>query len=50
MGDWWIIVTNAGTANPVCFIKKPEEVKLARRGEKEERVSFWLQPKQYDTD
>jgi hypothetical protein len=30
---------------------KPEEVKqLAHRGEKEERVSYWLQPKQYDTD
>ena len=51
MGDWWIIVTNAGTTNPVCFIMKPKEVKqLAHRGEKEERVSYWLQPKQYDTD
>ena len=51
MGNWWIIVTNAGSGNPVCFIMKPEEVKqLAHRGEKEGRVSYWLQPKQYDTD
>jgi hypothetical protein len=51
MGDWWIIVTNAGTTSPVCFIMKPEEVKqLAHRGEKEGRVSYWLQPNQYDTD
>jgi hypothetical protein len=51
MGDWWIIVTNAGSANPVCFIMKPDEVKqLAHRGEKDERISYWLQPKQYDKD
>jgi hypothetical protein len=51
IGDWWIIVTNAGSVTPVCFIMKPEEVKeLAHRGEKDERVSYWLQPKQYDKD
>jgi hypothetical protein len=51
MGDWWIIVTNAGTANPICFIMKPDEVKrLAHRGEKDERISYWLQPNQYDND
>src|SRR5713101_8109702 len=51
IGDWWIIVTNAGTNNPVCFIMKPKEVKqLAHRGEKEGRVSYWVQPTQYDTD
>jgi hypothetical protein len=51
IGDWWIIVTNAGTPNPVCFIMKPIEVtQLAHRGEKEGRISYWLQPKHYDTD
>ena len=51
MGDWWIIVTNAGTTNPMCFITKPEEVQqLAHRGEKEGRISYWLQPKHYNTD
>jgi hypothetical protein len=50
MGDWWIIVTNALT-EPKCFIIKPDEVRrLAHRGEKNGRVSYWLQPKQYDTD
>jgi hypothetical protein len=28
IGDWWIIVTNAGSNNPVCFIMKPKEVRL----------------------
>jgi hypothetical protein len=51
MGDWWIIVTNAATSNPVCYIMKPEEVQqLAHRGEKEGRVFCWLQPNRYDTD
>ena len=51
MEDWWIIVTNAGTTNPVCFIMRPKEVRqLARRGEKEGRVSYWLEPTQSDTD
>ena len=50
MGDWWIIVSKVAT-KPECFIMKPEEVKqLAHRGEKEGRVSYWLQPNQYDTD
>ena len=51
MGEWWIIVINAGTTTPICFIMKPEGFKqLAHRGEKEGRVSHWLQPNQYDTD
>ncbi len=50
MGDWWIIVANAAT-NPECFVMKPDEVRrLAHRGEKDGKVSFWLQPNQYDTD
>ena len=44
MGDWWIIVTKATTI-PECFIMTPEEVRrLAHRGEKDGRVSYWLQP------
>jgi hypothetical protein len=51
MGDWWIIVTNAITINPVCFIMTPAEVaQRAHRGEKEGRISYWLQPNQYHTD
>jgi hypothetical protein len=41
MGDWWIIVTNAATTVPVCFIMEPREVKqLARRSEKKAATLF----------
>jgi hypothetical protein len=50
MGDWWIIVAQAVT-QPVCFVMKPEEVRrLAHRGERDQKVSYWLQPRQYDTE
>jgi hypothetical protein len=50
MGDWWIIVAQAAT-QPECFVMKPDEVKrLAHRGEKDGKVSYWLQPNQYNTD
>ncbi len=47
MGDYWIIINNLAT-RPQCFVLTPSEV-LARahRGEKEGRVSYWLQPKEY---
>lgn len=48
MADFWIIVIDVGT-NPICFIMRPEEVRqFAHRREKEGRISFWLQPNQYD--
>jgi len=47
MGDYWIIVNNLD-ATPGIFVLKPEEVRSrAHRGVKEDRVSFWLQPKSY---
>jgi len=50
-GDIWIIVNNAVSETPSTFIMLPEEVKKrAHRGEKEGRVSFWLQPRDYDQD
>jgi hypothetical protein len=49
MGHYWIVVNRIGT-DPTAFIMKPGEVlKLAKRGEKEGRVSFWLQPTEYDS-
>jgi len=50
MGDFWVIVNDVrGDLN--AFILTPDEVKqLAHRGEKDGRVSFWLQPADYDTD
>jgi len=51
MGDWWIIVTNAATPSPECFIMKPDEVsRLAHRGEKGGKISYWLQPNKYHAD
>jgi hypothetical protein len=50
MGDFWIIVNRVASA-PSAFVLLPAEVKdLAHRGEKDDRVSFWLQPTSYDQD
>ena len=50
MGDFWIIV-NRVTTSPAAFIMTPDEVRsLAHRGEKDGRVSYWLQPTSYDQD
>lgn len=50
MGDFWIIVNNVIT-EPRAFVMLPTEVKnLAHRGEKDGRVSYWLQPTSYDTE
>ncbi|MDP8208482.1 MAG: hypothetical protein P9L92_17590 [Candidatus Electryonea clarkiae] len=50
IGDFWVIINNV-TDKPNVFILKPEEVKeLVHRGEKEDRVSYWLQPREYETD
>lgn len=49
-GDFWGIVNNV-TDNPKAFILRPKEIKeRAHRGEKDGRVSYWLQPGAYDTD
>ncbi len=48
-GDFFIVCRNVATESPECFILRPREVRnLAHRGEKDGRVSFWLQPKDYD--
>lgn len=50
-GDFWVICSNVGSDTPECFVLQPAEVrKLAHRGEKDGRVSYWLQPKTYSTD
>jgi hypothetical protein len=51
IGDWWIIVTKVGSPTPECFIMLPSEVKsFAHRGEKDGRISYWLQPNKYRND
>ena len=48
MGDFWIVVNNV-TQEPNAFILRPEEIKKrAHRGEKNGKISYWLQPKAYD--
>lgn len=49
MGDFWIII-NKVISDPTAFILTPGEVKrLAHRGEKDGRISFWLQPRDYES-
>ena len=48
--DYWIICRNV-ISEPEAFIMTPEEVRArAHRGEKEGRVSYWLQPRDYAVD
>jgi hypothetical protein len=50
MGQYWVIINKVATS-PSAYILLPEEVRaLAKRGEKEGRVSYWLQPREYDTE
>jgi len=48
MGDHFIICNNIALA-PECYVLTPSEVaRLAHRGEKDGRISYWLQPKAYE--
>ena len=47
MGDYWVIVNDV-INEPKSFVMLPKEVKkLAHRGEKNGRISYWLQPSSY---
>jgi hypothetical protein len=47
-GDFFVICRDVASERPECFILTPDEVRhLAHRGEKDGKVSFWLQPKDY---
>lgn len=48
MGDFWVIINNV-SVQPATYVMLPSEVKeRAHRGEKDEKVSYWLQPKTYE--
>jgi hypothetical protein len=48
VGEWWIIVNNVASGSPCAYVLRPDEVRdLAHRGEKDGRVSYWLQPRAY---
>ncbi len=49
--DFFVICRGVTRDSPECFILLPSEVReLAHRGEKDGRVSFWLQPSAYTKD
>ena len=50
MGDFWVIVNNVMTEPRAFILLPPEVIERAHRGVKEERISYWLQPKDYDVD
>ena len=48
LGDYWIVVNNI-VGEPIAFILLPEEIRsAAHRGERDGRISYWLQPNTYD--
>ena len=50
LGDFWVIVNNVAT-EPCAFVLLPNEViEKAFRGERNGKVSYWLQPRSYDID
>lgn len=51
MGDFWVIINMVASATPSVFIMQPSEIlSRAHRGEKEGRVSYWLQPRDYELE
>lgn len=52
MGDFWVIVNKidgAPETDPSAFVLTPRQVRdLAVQGEKDGRISHWLQPTAYD--
>ncbi len=50
MGNYWVVVNNIYKI-PKAYILRPADVKkLALRTEKAGKVSFWLEPKKYDSE
>lgn len=51
IGDFVIICVRSCPKEPACFVMTPHEVsKLAHRGEKDSKISYWLQPSSYYSD
>jgi hypothetical protein len=50
MGDFWVIVDDV-LEKPNAFVMLPSEVKkYVHRGERDGRVSYWLQPSSYNKE
>lgn len=51
MGDYWAIVNDVISASPRTFILLPSEVRAtAHRSERDGKVTYWLEPKDYELD
>lgn len=51
MGDYWAIVNNVISTSPRTFILLPSEVRAkAHRSERDGKVTYWLEPKDYELD
>jgi hypothetical protein len=49
--DYVVICRNVISENPECFVLTPEEVRaLAKKADKNGKVTFWLDPPKYDCD
>jgi hypothetical protein len=49
--DFVVVCVRAYPNEPDCFILTPEEIRrLAHKGERNGRISYWLQPKSYYSD
>ncbi len=49
--DYVVICRRVTGENPECFILRPDEIReLVHRGEKDGRVSYWLQPREYEIE
>jgi hypothetical protein len=51
LADYMVVCTKVIEANPECFILRTEEVKdLANRNEKDGKVSYWLELRDYESE
>ena len=49
IGDYFIICRKIALDSPECFVLTPSEVcEAAHKGEKNNNISYWLQPKDYE--
>ncbi|HEY3245397.1 MAG TPA: hypothetical protein VGM03_18805 [Phycisphaerae bacterium] len=49
--DFVVVCRRVASESPECFVLTPDEIRrLAHRGEKNGKFSFWLQPRDYATD
>jgi hypothetical protein len=51
LANYVIICRNVIEETPQCFILTPEEIRdLVHKGEKNGKISFWLQPRDYEIE